>query len=395
MKKQKILILGASILQLPAIKKAKENNYHTIVVDYNPNAIGFKFADESYVVSTTDVDAVVQLAQKIKPDGVMTLATDMPMRTVAAVASSLGLPGITMETAIKATDKGEMIKAFADNNVEHPWFYIIKNTNDLLDVLPLLTYPCVIKPTDNAGNRGVSYVECEKEILELYIYSYNNSRSGTVIIEEYMEGQEVSVELIVKDNIVNILSVTDKLTLGKPFFVEVGHSEPSMLNDDAVKKIKDLATRAVLAVGINNSPAHVEIMLTDDGPKMVELGARMGGGCITTHLVPLSVGIDMLQCVMDISMGKDVSLIPKFLKGSALRHISGVEGKIVAINGIEKALKLEGVKEITMLKNIGDELTYFKNGSDRVGYVIAQADSASDAIEICNKALSLIEIKVE
>ena len=391
----KILIIGASILQLPAIIKAREAGYHTIVVDYNPKAIGIAYADEFYHVSTIDEVGITSLAEKLRPDGIMTLATDLPMRSLAVATSKLGLPGISYDTAVKATDKGMMIKAFEKGHVEHPWFFILKNKDELKRVLSAISYPCVIKPTDNAGNRGVSYAQNEAELLSLYDYSHENSHSGDVIIEEYMEGQEVSVEIIVYQGIVHILAVTDKLTQGKPYFVEIGHSEQSQLGEENVAKIKDLATRAVKAIGIDNSPAHVEIMLTKDGPKMVELGARMGGGCITTHLVPLSTGIDMIKSVMDMAMGKEPDVTPKFDKGSALRHLVGLEGKIVSIEGLEEARKYPGVTEVTMLKNVGDTVGYFKNGSDRIGYVIAQGKDAANAIKICEEAMKLINVKVE
>ena len=210
-----------------------------------------------------------------------------------------------------------------------------------------------------------------------------------------MEGQEVSVEIIVYQGIVHILAVTDKLTQGKPYFVEIGHSEQSQLGEENVAKIKDLATRAVKAIGIDNSPAHVEIMLTKDGPKMVELGARMGGGCITTHLVPLSTGIDMIKSVMDMAMDKEPDVTPKFDKGSALRHFVGLEGEIVSVEGLEEAREYPGVTEVTMLKNVGDTVGYFKNGSDRIGYVIAQGKDAADAVKICEEAMKLIQIKVK
>lgn len=391
----KILIIGASILQLPAIIKAKELGYWTMVADYNPNAIGISYADEFFNVSTIDVEGITSLAKSIRPDGIMTLATDMPMRALAAATSKLGLPGISYDTAIKATDKGEMIKAFEAAGVEHPWYFIVNSKEELKSIFSRTSYPCVIKPTDNAGNRGVSYAQNEKELLSLYDYSYENSRSGSVIVEEYMEGQEVSVEIIVYQGVVHILAVTDKLTQGKPYFVEIGHSEQSQLGEENVAKIKDLATRAVKAIGIDNSPAHVEIMLTKDGPKMVELGARMGGGCITTHLVPLSTGIDMIKSVMDMAMGKEPDVTPKFDKGSALRHLVGLEGKIISIEGLEEARKYPGVTEVTMLKNVGDTVGYFKNGSDRIGYVIAQGKDAADAIKICEEAMKLINIKVK
>lgn len=390
---ERLLILGASILQLPAIIKAKDKGYYTIVADMNPKAIGVQYADEFHCVSTIDIEGVVKLAEEIKPDGIMTLATDMPMRAIAAATTKLGLPGITMDTAIKSTDKGEMIKAFEEHNVEHPWYYIVDSPEGFDCVLDSITYPCVIKPTDNAGNRGVSYAANRQELVDAYKYSFENSRSGHVIIEEYMEGEEVSVEIIVYKGQVNILAITDKLTLGKPYFVEVGHAEQSQKSKDVRDAIADLATRAVKAVGIDNSPAHVEIMVTKDGPKMVELGSRMGGGCITTHLVPLSTGIDMIECVMDMTLGIDPDLTPKFNKGSALRHIVGVEGVIESIDGINDAQTIPGVIEVTMLKTIGSECHYFKNGSDRVGYVIAQGENTAESIAICEKAIDIIKIK--
>lgn len=392
---KKILIIGASILQLPAIKRAKEAGFYTIVADFNPEAIGIQFADEYYNVSTIDEEGITALAEKIKPDGIMTLATDLPMRALAMATSSLGLPGISHDTAIKATDKGEMIKAFEAAGVEHPRFFILKNKEDLKRVLPSIIYPCVIKPTDNAGNRGVSYAKDEAELLSLYPYSQENSHSGDVIVEEYMEGPEVSVEIIVYHGDVHILAVTDKLTQGKPYFVEIGHSEQSQLGDENVANIKDLATRAVKALGIDNSPAHVEIILTKDGPKMVELGARMGGGCITTHLVPLATGVDMIKSVMDLAMGMSPDVTPKFRKGSALRHIIGVEGEIVSVEGLDDARAIPGITEVTMLKGEGDKVRYFKNGADRIGYVIAQGVDAADAVRICEEAIKRIRIRVK
>ena len=391
----KILILGASILQLPAIKKAKQKGYYTIVADMNPNAIGVQYADEFHCVSTIDIEGVANLAEELKPDGIMTLATDMPMRAIAGATTRLGLSGITMDTAIKSTDKGEMIKAFEEHNVEHPWYYIVESPEGFETIVDNVTYPCVIKPTDNAGNRGVSYAANRQELVDAYKYSYENSRSGHVIIEEYMEGEEVSVEIIVYKGQVNILAITDKLTLGKPYFVEIGHAEQSQKSKEIRDAIADLATRAVKAVGIDNSPAHVEIMVTKEGPKMVELGSRMGGGCITTHLVPLSTGIDMIECVMDMTLGIEPDLTPKFDKGSALRHIVGVEGVIESIDGIEDAQNTPGVIEVTMLKEVGSECHYFKNGSDRVGYVIAQGENTAEAISICEKAISKINIKAK
>lgn len=391
---KRLLIIGASILQLPAIKKAKELGHYVAVADFNPNAVGIPYADEFYNASTIDIEAICKVAEEFKPDGIMTLATDMPMRSIAAATSRLGLPGISMDTAIKSTDKGEMIKAFKEHGVESPWFYVIENVTMLNVLLPQLSYPCILKPTDNAGSRGVMLVESVEELLEAYQYSVSQSRGGLVILEEYMTGPEVSVEVMVVNGEPHVLQVTDKLTTGAPYFVEMGHNQPSMLPTEDVEKIKDLACRAVKSVGINCGPSHVEIKLTPTGPKMVELGARMGGDCITTHLVPLSTGIDMIKATIDVSLGLKPDIAPTLQKGSAIRFFDASCGVISAIEGVEEALAIDGVQEISFTKNVGDEVTGIHSSLDRCGFVIAQCDSASDAIEVCERTKEKIQITI-
>lgn len=390
---KKLLIIGASILQLPAIKKAKELGHYVAVADFNPNAIGIPFADKFYNASTIDIDAICEVAKDFQPDGIMTLATDMPMRSIAAATSLLGLPGISMDTAIKSTDKGEMIKAFKEHGVESPWFYIIENGAQLQEVMPQIEYPCILKPTDNAGSRGVMLVNSETELYEAYQYSVSQSRGGWVILEEYMTGPEVSVEVMVVDSVPHVLQVTDKLTTGAPYFVEMGHNQPSMLPIEDVERIKDLACRAVKSVGINCGPSHVEIKLTPNGPKMVELGARMGGDCITTHLVPLSTGVDMIKATIDVSLGLTPNITPSLKKGSAIRFLDAPRGVISSIEGIEEARNIDGVQEVSLTKSLGDEVTEIHSSLDRCGFVIAQCDSAVEAIEVCDTAKKIINIK--
>lgn len=392
---KKVLIIGASILQLPAIKRAKELGFYVGVIDYDPSAVGIPFADEYFNVSTIDIDGVVKCAEGFKPDGIMTLATDMPMRSIAAACERLGLPGITFDTAVKSTDKGEMIKAFEAAGVEHPWYFIVRNTDELDSIKTKITYPCISKPTDNSGSRGVMLIESEKELFDSVAYSSKNGRSGGVIVEEYMKGPEVSVEIITLEGEPHVLNVTDKLTTGAPHFVEMGHTQPSSLGAENVGKIRDLAKRAVKAVGIKNGPAHVEIMLTDDGPKMVELGARMGGDCITTHLVPLSTGIDMIEATLRIACGEKPDISPKFNRGSAIRYFSAKPGIIKAIDGVDTARAVSGVKEISFVKGVGDELSDIGSSTDRIGFVIAEAKSTAEAVAVCEDAMAKVKITTE
>lgn len=392
---KRLLIIGASILQLPAILKAKEMGLYVGVADFNPQAIGISYADEYFNVSTIDEEGVYLAAKEFKADGIVTLATDMPMRAVAYTTHKLGLVGISYDTAIKATDKGEMIKAFELAEVEHPWYYILHTPEELSKVVQEITYPCISKPVDNAGSRGVILIESSKDLENAIQYSSLNGRNGGVIVEEYLKGREVSVEVMVINYDVHILQVTDKLTTGSPHFVEMGHSQPSLLDNKDILAIKDLAKRAVRAIGINNGPAHVEIMLTDRGPKMIELGARMGGDCITTHLVPLSTGIDMVKAMIQIALGEKSSIAPKFDKGAAIRYVKETKGIIKNISGIDIVNRIDGIKQVVLTKTVGDIVGQISSSVDRVGYVIAQANTVQDAIDLCENAMKQIYITTE
>ena len=392
---KRLFIIGASILQLPGIQKAKELGYYVGVADYNPEAIGIPYADEYYNVSTIDEEGVYEAAKAFRADGIMTLATDMPMRAVAYATKKLGLPGIAYDTAVKSTDKGEMIKAFEKAGVEHPWYYIVSSPNEAAEVMEKISYPCITKPTDSSGSRGVMLVHTREELELALSYSYENGRKGGIIIEEYMVGPEVSVEVIVYEGVPHVLQITDKLTTGAPHFVEMGHSQPSRLAEEDQEKIRDLACRAVKAVGIENGPAHVEVMLTKEGPKMVELGARMGGDCITSHLVPLSTGVDMIKATIDISLGQTPDIAPKFTKGAAIRFMDAPAGVIAAIEGVEEAKAVPGVYEISLTKQVGDTAGAIGSSTDRAGFVIAQAEDAAAAVAICETARAEIHIIAE
>ena len=391
---KRLFIIGASVLQLPAIQKAKEMGLYVAVADFNPKAVGISYADKFYEVSTIDEEGIYQAAKDFHADGIMTLATDMPMRSVAYATSKLGLTGITYDTAVKATDKGEMIKAFETAGVGHPWYFILPKLDVISGLDDRITYPCISKPVDNAGSRGVMLIHSHAELKEAIEYSFSNGRKGEVIIEEYLQGAEVSVEIISIDGYAHVLQVTDKLTTGAPHFVEMGHSQPSSLGEENVKAIRDLAKRAVKAVGIENGPAHVEIMLTENGPKMIELGARMGGDNITTHLVPLSTGIDMVKATIQVALGEKPDIVPRFEKGSAIRYFKELYGVISDIKGISAVEQLEGVKQVTLVKETGDTVGEIGSSVDRIGFVIAQGETAEDAIEKCEKAIDQVKITV-
>lgn len=289
--------------------------------------------------------------------------------------------------------KIEMIKCFKEHGINSPWYFVIdKNYNE---ISKKITFPCIFKPADNSASRGVCLVQQESEIEKAYEYSKSFSRNGRVLVEEYMQGPEVSVEVLIWKNNPHVIAVTDKITTGAPYFVEMGHNEPSSLSDEDIVKIKNLAASAVKAVGIDNGQGHVEIILTKEGPKVVELGARLGGDFITSDLVPLSTGVDMLKETLSIACGEEPNLNIKFSKGSAIRFINVDIGTILDIKGIDRARSIPGVKRIEFFKEVGDQSVEVHNSLDRVGCLIAQSNTAKEAADLCTRAIKEIEVLVK
>lgn len=396
--RKKLMILGASVLQTPGIKKAKEMGLEVYAVDMNPEAEGFEFADHKLVISTIDIPNILNAAKECEIDGIMTLATDMPMRAVATVAKEMNLVGISVDTSLKATNKAIMRVCLKENGVPVPDFYKVSSFEEYKEAVRKFTKPFVVKPADSSGSRGIYLIDNLEDtelINNAYTYSHEFSRCGDVVVEEYMRGKEVSVETLSVNGEVTVLQITDKLTTGAPYFVEMGHSQPTKHSPEIAKRISQVAVAAVKAIGIENGPSHTEIMVTEDGPKIVEIGARMGGDCITTHLVPLSTGIDMVKNTINIALGEPTDLEPNLNKGSAIRYFNVAKGTIKSIDGVAEAEKIDGVKQISFVKTIGDSVTEINSSGARVGFVIAQADSADDAVAICEKAIDTIKITVE
>ena len=396
---KKIMILGASILQLPAIQQAKQLGYQVVAVDMNPEAIGFQEDGiEKEIISTIDIPAVVEAAKKHKIDGIMTLASDMPMRSVAAVAKELGLVGITDETALKATNKAIMRQALQEYGVPIPKFFKVSSEAEYVDAVAQFNCAFIVKPADNSGSRGIYKIENLQDsntIYEAYQYSRQHSRNGDVVVEEYMQGPEVSVETLTVDGVCHVIQITDKLTTGAPHFVEMGHSQPTALGEETAKRIREVAIAANKAVGITNGPSHTEIIVTKEGPKIVELGARLGGDCITTHLVPLSTGVNMVDNCIKIALAEEPDIEPKFAKGSAIRYFRQEAGIIKNITGIAEAKLVEGVQQVSIVHGVGEEITEIDSSAARMGFVVAQSESVDAAVSVCEQALRLINVEMQ
>ena len=388
-----IMILGAGILQLPAIEKAAQMGLRVVALDMNPDAVGFRVPGVvKEVISTIDIEAAVAAAKKHRIDGVMTLATDMPMRTVAAVAKECGLIGVTEDTAIKATDKSVMREALQAAGVPVPKFFKVANKEEFCRATEGIEGPFMVKPADSSGSRGILRVEERTDIGSSYDYTRQFSRSGIVVVEECMTGPEVSVETLALDGEVSVVQITDKMTTGAPHFVETGHTQPTRL--DCAEAIRQVAIAANKAVGIENGPSHTEIIVTKDGPKIVEIGARLGGDCITTHLVPLSTGVNMVEACIRIALGEKPEIRPTLHCGSAIRYFRQHAGVVTKIDGVEKAETMPGVKQVSIVHGVGETVTAITDSGSRMAFVIAQGADADDAAEKCEKALAMIKVEI-
>ncbi len=411
---KKIFILGASMLQVPAIKKAKEKGLYVYVLDYDEKAVGIPLADEFLCISTIDKEAVLEAARKYEPDYIITSTSDMPVRTVAYVNEQLGKPNdISYENAICATDKAAMRRRMKECGVPIPEFHVISDEKEFMDTVSKMGERFVCKPADNAASRGVVLVnkrelseegvkDIEKELLKIYEYTKEYSRSGEVLLEEFMEGPEVSVESFTINGETHIITITDKMVTEVPYFVETGHTEPSRLPADVCEDIRQVALASIRALGVVNGPTHTEIKVTGTGAKLVEIAARLGGDFITSRLVPLSTGVDLIDCCISSTIGEETRWQNTMQGGSAIRFLyseklnekgDGSAHRIIAIHGVEAAENMPGVCEVVLYKNAGDEAFMLKSSGDRWGHVIATGRDADEASKNAEAAAAVIHFE--
>ena len=394
--KKKIMILGASELQLPAILKAKELGLEVISIDYNPDAIGFSYSDKYYVVSTLDKEEVLEIAIEEKIDGIMTLASDLPMRTVSYVAKKLSLFGPKQETVQLVTNKFLMRDCFKKNGLQSIEF---KKTNNIDDVMSFLQdkKEIVLKPTSSSGSRGISHIRCDddRSIIEnSFQYTMENSANQEIIIEEFLKGKEVSVESMTINGKTEIIQITDKLTTGSPHFVEIGHSQPAQLSETMYSDICTLVKNTINAVNLDNGPAHTEIMISDEGLNIVEIGARLGGDFITSHLVKYSTGIDMVELLIKATIGEKISIPNKEDKGSAIRFLTFPTGKVKKMTNHNADSTDSNIVKYELNIQVGDTVPELLSSNSRYGYVIAQGNTVQKAITSCEQFIELISIEV-
>ncbi len=361
---KKLVIIGANDFQLPLILKAKKLGYETHVFAWEKGAVGKAYADYFYPISITEKEEILRLCREIKPCGVCSIASDLAVITVNFVANALSLPCNKPEFSLIQTNKYEMRKALSAAGVPCPGYIL---TGEALSDISPLRFPVIVKPTDRSGSRSVTKLETPEGLEAAVKRACDVSFEKKAIIEEFIEGNEYSMETITQNGVHRFLAITKKYTTGAPSFIETGHVEPSDLTDETAKRAKEVIFKALDALHIENSAAHSEFKVAADGSiNIIEIGARMGGDCIGSDLVELSTGFDFVKAVIDVATGNTINSAPLLCRRAEIRFLF-TEEDIEKMNAFVKANpeRIHRLSEIEY-ENLGKT----EDSSTRLGYFI-------------------------
>lgn len=360
---KKLAIIGASYLQLPLVEKAKKMGIETHCFAWPEGAVCKDISDYFYPISILEKEEILDKCIEIGIHGITTIATDMAVPTICYVAEKMNLISNSFLSSLASTNKWAMRTAFKKGNCSIPKF--IETNNSKVNIEDF-KYPLIVKPVDRSGSRGVTKVVFETELAEAINYAIEESFSKKAIVEEYIEGNEVSVETISYNGQHTILAITDKITTGAPHFVELAHHQPSGLIKEIQEKISKETIACLNALDINFGAGHSEFKITPDGEVyVIEVGARMGGDFIGSHLVELSTGYDFLEGVINIALGTHEMPILKDNNCAGVYFLCKETEQILPYFSQINSFDIQKEIQDTTLKNI-------TNSNDRSGYLIYQ-----------------------
>lgn len=308
---KRLAIIGASYLQAPLIQKAKDMGCETHVFAWAADDVGEKMADHFYPISIVEKDAILEKCREIGIDGICTIASDLAAVTVNYVAEKMGLPGNGMRCCEKSTNKHKMRQAFEAAGDPSPRSVLIGPETDL-SVLGSMQYPLIVKPTDRSGSRGITEVQRPAGLQAAIVRAREQSFEKMALVEEFATGQEYSVECISYQGTHHLLQITLKFTTGAPMYIETGHMELAPLTDAMREKVRTVVFHALDTLEIRNGASHSELKIDENGNiKLIEIGGRMGGDCIGSHLVPYTTGWDFVGMVVQIALGQAPDMTQK------------------------------------------------------------------------------------
>jgi biotin carboxylase len=386
---RRLLVLGAGPAQLGLLGAAREQGLFVIALDRDPTAPGFRYADRRAIISTEDEHGIERLASAERVEGIIAPGIDWPVGIAARVAERLGLPHpIDATVANRAVSKQKQREALAEAKVPQPSWHIVSEPEDGLPV------PSVVKAPDRQGQKGLTLVRSEEEFPGAIARAVEESRSGAAIVEELVDGPEVTVNAFSLRGELHPLTVTDRLTAEPPAFgVALAHVWPS----EADGKAAEVAEAAVRALGIENGPSYTQLRIGPDGPQVIEVAARLGGGH-DAELAKLALGVDLNGLALQAALGESIwsaALQPTpEVGGAVVRFLVPPEGVLEEVEGADEARAVEGVQDVRIYREPGHVFGPFRRGADRAGAVIAVGGTREDALKRSDESARLIRFKV-
>jgi biotin carboxylase len=374
----RLLVLGAGPAQLGLLEAARARGVWLAVVDRDPAAPGFPFADRRCILSTEDEPAIERLIGAMTIDGIIAPGTDWPVGVAARIAAHAGLPHpISPETAVLATNKLRQRQRLHEAGVPQPRWWVVGNGDGLPDV----SGPVVVKAPDRQGQLGLTFVESGGDLSAAVDTARAAARNGLALVEALVDGPEVTVVGFSANGIFTGLLVTDRVVAEPPAFgVALAHVWPSHDRGQALA----VAERAVAAIGIQNGPSYTQLRLGAAGPQVIEVAARLGGGH-DAELVETVTGVDLNGLAIDAALGRN--LVPTWHKarvgGAVTRFLIAPPG---VLERVEVPAGLEGVARVRIYREPGFVIAPLRRGSDRAGAILVAGESREQAIAYANVA---------
>ena len=393
---KKLLIIGAGFLQDFVIQKANSMGYETIAVDANPASIGFSHADKYKVINIVDEKACLAYAQKENIDGVLTAATDYGVLSAAYIAEKMNLQGLNYEAAKRIKNKYAVRKCLFEAKVDDTeQAFEVNETTDIVSLAEKLSFPVMVKPCDGSGSRGVARVDEPSQFADACQNAMAVSLTHRAEVETFITGREYGAESLVIDGEVHVLGIMRKWMTAPPYYAELGHAMPSGLDDEVEKKVIECVEKAIRALGINSGSVNVDLLVTEDNKVyIVDIGARMGGNLIGSHIIPYGTGIDYMGNMIKNAVGDMADLTPATEPTAvATRLLAFRSGKVAKLPDFEKIEKEYGV-EIYHHLEVGQRIREYHTNLDGCGYIIVRADNIETAMAKADEVLNLIQKEI-
>lgn len=378
----KALVLCGGVPQIALIKELKSRGITTLLADMNENVGARAYADEFYKVSVLDVDAIEDLAREQKVDFLITVCADQVLQVVAEVSERLNLPCyIDFETAENVSKKSYMKTIFAQNGIPTSQFVIM----DELDTekISRLRYPLIVKPVDAYSSRGVTKVTSPEELQPAFDLAIGISRSKNAIVEEFVEGDEVTVDAYIENGKAHILCLTNLYKIGEDGKFIINRSRiPAKIPFIVIEKIQDAAQKIADAFGLKNTPMLIQLITDGKDIAVVEFCARTGGG-IKFLMIKKTSGFDVVKAVVDLTLG-NTPHVEKFIPPQSItvnEFLYCNEGTLDHLEGFEELLEEGIIADYKQFKSKGAEFGKINGSGDRVAYFSVEADTYEDLKE--------------